>query len=216
MTKAMNSMNRVKTGTMVILAWMILIIALCCVSCSQCSKSKEKTMKDPVVEKEQPQLVYDSLGRIIERHSASYRRGYQTLRSREKYFYTYDDRNNVVKEIKESFKPTGDLLFRNVNFYSYNEKNQKTEQRFESYGPDNELVRKSRNTFSYNERGQMVEDLGYYDNGVVKSRIIFEPNEKNEMLSETYIEYDENGEKTSHKKYIYSKYGLEKTEDLMK
>ena len=47
------------------------------------------------------------------------------------------------------------------------------------------------------------------------SRIILDPDEKGALQSEEYIYYDENGNITDHKKYFYSKYGLEKTVDLM-
>ncbi|MEZ5196200.1 MAG: hypothetical protein R2764_07325 [Bacteroidales bacterium] len=52
--------------------------------------------------KEPAKLVHDEKGNIIERHNKSYRKADGSLRSIDDYYYKYDDRGNVIEEIKES------------------------------------------------------------------------------------------------------------------
>lgn len=180
------------------------------------SKPAAEEQTPPAPKKEKPKLVYDDKGNIIERHAYSYRKSDGSVRSFDSYYYTRDDFGNVVKEVKESYKPDGTLDYKNVNYYTYNDKNQLIELRFETYNADDELQRKARNTYEYNDQGYKVLDLGYFDDGSLKSKIILDPDENGNLRSEEYINYNEDGTEKDHKKYIYSEYGLEKTIDLMK
>jgi len=201
---------------------LIISVAASLVQCQQ-SRNREKeslARKTGVEEKDsdqrmQPKLVHDERGNVIERHLHTYRQSDGSLRSADSYYYQYDDRDNVIKEVKESYEPGGRLNYKNVNYYAYNEKNLQIEIRFESYNADNQLERRARNTFHYNESGQKIEDIGYYEDGTIKSRIILDPDETGALRSEEYIDFDEKGNKVSHKKYYYSQFGLEKTVDMM-
>jgi hypothetical protein len=202
--------------------FLIICIAASFVQCKETRKKEGETQprhaeteaRKPV-QREEPKLVHDERGNVIERHANSYRQSDGSIRSVDSYYYQYDDRNNVVKEVKESYDPDGTLKFKNVNYYSYNDQNLQTEIRFESYNSENQLERKARHTFHYNQLGQKIEDIGYYHDGSVKSRIILDPDETGALRSEEYIDYNEKGQKTSHMKYYYSQYGLEKSVDLM-
>jgi hypothetical protein len=165
--------------------------------------------------REKPKLVHDEKGNVIERHSLSYRQSDGSIRSTDSYYYQYDERNNVIKEVKESYDPNGTLNYKNINYYKYNENNLQTEIRFESYTTDNVLERKERHAFRYNKSGQKIEDIGYYESDAIKSKIILEYDPSGILISEEYLDYNEDGSKTSHKKYYYSHSGLEKTVDLM-
>lgn len=167
------------------------------------------------VKKQKPELVYDDRGNIIERHGYSYRKSDGSIRSRDSYYYTYDDRNNVVEEIKESYNTDGSLKYKNVNFYQYDDRNLKIDLVFESYNEAGEMQRTAHHSYKYNENGDKIEDIGYDETGKVISRIILAPDENGLLQSEEYIYYDENGEITDHKKYYYTEYGLEKTVDLL-
>jgi hypothetical protein len=166
-------------------------------------------------QREKPKLVHDERGNVIERHSYSYRQSDGSIRSADSYYYQYDDRDNVIKEVKESFDPDGSMNYKNVNYYTYNQDNLQTEIRFESYNSDNLLERKARHAFRYNKSGQKIEDIGYYESGAIKSKIMLEYDQAGILRSEEYIDYNEDGRKTSHKKYYYSQSGLEKTVDMM-
>ena len=165
--------------------------------------------------REKPTLIHDDKGNIIERHSNSYSSKDGSILSKESYYYKYDDRNNVIEETKESYDTKGELKYKNVNFYTYNDKNQRTEIKFLSYDGNLDLQRQARNTFKYNENGHLIEEIGYFADGSIKSKTIRNPNEKGEILSEEFINYNKDGTKKDHKKYYYTKYGLERTEDLM-
>lgn len=165
--------------------------------------------------REKPKLVYDAHGNITERHAYSYRSD-NSIRSKESYYYEFDDRNNLINESKESFDPEGQLVYKNINSYSYNVLNQKTEQKFLSFDKDNKLQSQARNTYSYNTKGELIEEKTYFDNGALKSIIATEHNNMGEIKSEEYIYFNLEGIKTDHKKYYYSKYGLERTENLLK
>lgn len=165
--------------------------------------------------REKPTLVYDDKGNIIERHSYSYRSD-NSIRAKEHFYYTYDDRNNLIEETKESESPQGELVYKNVNHYTYNSLNQKVEQKFFSYNKENQVRQQSRSTFRYNAKGEVIEEKSYFEDGSVKSIVNTERNDRGELQSEEYIYFDKEGKKTGHKKYHYSKYGLERTEDLMK
>jgi hypothetical protein len=187
---------------------------------SHCKNShKNEKAQEPVshetMSREKPKLVYDAKGNITERHAYSYRSD-NSIRSLDSFYYKYDDRNNLIEETKESFTPEGDLVFKNVNFYNYNDLNQKTEQKFFSYDKDNNLQQQARNTYRYNAKGELTEEKTYFNNGAVKSIINTEHNDQGELKSEEYIYFSEDGIKTDHKKYHYTKYGLERTEDFMK
>jgi hypothetical protein len=83
-------------------------------------------------QREKPKLVHDERGNVIERHSYSYRQSDGSIRSADSYYYQYDDRDNVIKEVKESYDPNGTMNYKNVNYYTYNQDNLQTEIRFES------------------------------------------------------------------------------------
>jgi hypothetical protein len=154
---------------------------------------------------------------LIERHAYSYRKKDGSIRAKESYYYKHDENGNVIKEVKESYTPDGKtLVYKNVNIYSYDSRNNRTEQVFSSYDKDGNMKRKARHTFKYDKYNHMIEDLGYFDDGTVQSKIIFEPDSTGKMLSEEYIHYNQDGTIKDHKKYYYNDYGLEKTVDLMK
>jgi hypothetical protein len=187
---------------------------------TQCQNpQKEDKTKAPVSEKatkrEKPKLVYDAKGNITERHAYNYRSD-NTIRAMDSYFYKYDERNNLIEETKESFTPEGELVYKNINFYIYNDLNQKVEQKFYSYDKNDQLQQQARNTFRYNKKGELFEERTYFETGAVKSIINTERTDDGLLKSEEYIYFDPNGIKTDHKKYHYTKYGLERTEDFMK
>jgi hypothetical protein len=201
---------------------MLIFGLLMIVQCTEGDKKKEKTEKDNTenvapgpVKKQKPELVYDDRGNVIERHGYSYRKTDGSIRSRDSYYYTYDDRDNVIKEIKESYNPDGSLKFKNVNYYQYDDRNLKIDLVFESYNEAGEMQRTAHHSYKYNENGHKIEDIGYAENGDVISRIILSPDEDGLLRAEEYIYYDENGEIKDHKKYYYTEYGLEKTVDLL-
>jgi hypothetical protein len=203
----------------------LLLIIIFTALLAQCrdsrTRGRESVSPGPGIEERdndqrtQPKLVHDERGNVVERHVNAYRPSDGSLRSVDSYYYQYDDQDNVIKEVKESHEPGGTLKYRNVNYYTYNEENLLKEIRFESYNAGNKLERKARNTFQYNKAGQKIEDIGYYDDGTIKSRIILDYDEKGVLRSEEYIDFNEKGSKVSHKKYYYSQSGLEKTVDMM-
>jgi uncharacterized protein (UPF0297 family) len=195
------------------------VIAFLMIQCKNPDKSKKEDKEKTSIigkttQREQPKLVYDANGNITERHASSYRSD-NTIRSKDNFYYKYDKHNNLVEEIKESSSPEGVLVYKNVNSYKYNDLNQKIEQKFSSYDANGMLQQNARNTFRYNEKGELVEQKTYHENETVKSIIYTERNGDGSLKSEEYIYFDPNGIKTSHKKYHYSKYGLESTEDLI-
>lgn len=205
--------------------YILLVLAALAFSFVQCDNKKTGNKQDQKkesdenrapVKKEKPTLVYDDRGNVIERHGKSYRKTDGSIRSNDSYYYTYDDSNNVVTEIKESYNVDGSRKFKNINYYQYDERNLKIDLVFESYDEDDQLLRTAHHSYKYNERGDKVEDIGYATDGSVISRIIMNPDETGLLLSEEYLYYDETGEITDHKKYFYTEYGLEKTVDLMK
>lgn len=192
----------------------------------QCNNSTTETKKDknqtedkkPASKsqtKEPAKLVYDDNENIIERHNKAYQKD-GSLRSMDDYYYKYDDRGNVIEEIKESHDADGVLSYKNVNFYTYDDKNQKIELRFFSYNGNEELQRKARNTYEYNDRGLCVLEHSYNNEDKLFLKIIRYQNDAGELTAEEFIHFDDNGEKKDHKKYHYSQFGLEKTEDMMK
>jgi len=197
----------------------IILLALFMMQCKNTKKEtatkKQSAAQSAKPVREKPKLVYDDRGNIIERHAKSYRKYDESIRSVDSYYYKYDERDNLIEEIKESYTVDGELKYKNVNFYSYNDKNQRIELRFFSYDKNDSLQRQARTTFEYNDLGHPVKEQSYYTDGTIKGTIIREPNEKGELLSEEYIHYNPDGTKKDHKKYYYTKYGLEKTEDLM-
>jgi hypothetical protein len=204
--------------TLIILSAMLITLVQCKNKKSEQASEKQKTEQDAKkpVEREKPVLVHDDRGNIIERYNNSYRKTDGSIRSRDSYYYTYDDNNNVIKEIKESRGEDGSFKFKNVNHYQYDDRNLMIDLVFESYDENDVLLRTSHHSFSYNENGHKTEDVGYDNDGDVISRIIMEPDETGLLLSEEYIYYDEDGVITDHKKYYYTAYGLEKSVDLLK
>jgi hypothetical protein len=180
------------------------------------SDEKMKSESVAPVQKEPPKLVYDSAGNITERHSISYRQKDNSIRSRDSYYYKYDNRRNVVEETKKSFDPDGNLVFRIVNFYFYNDLNQKTEQKFYSYDANDSLKQEARNTYVYDKSGNVTQEKNWNPDGTIKAIINSSRSEEGYLTSEEYINYNPDGTKKSHKKFYYSKFGLERTEDLMK
>ena len=179
----------------------------------QPSEQKEKKGKSG---REEPRLVYDNNGNVIERHAKSYRRTDESVRSVDSYYYKYDDRNNLIEETKESYTPEGELNYKNVNFYKYDDKNQKIELFFSSFDKNDVRQRQARTTIEYNELGHPYKEQTYYEDGTtLKDVLIRETDEAGEILSEEYIHYNPDGSKKDHKKYYYTDYGLDKTEDLM-
>jgi hypothetical protein len=177
-------------------------------------KSAQETAKKPV--REEPRLVYDDRGNIIERYNNSYKKSDGSLRSVDSYYYTYDENNNVIKEVKESRDPDGNFKFRNINYYTYDDRNLMIDLVFHSVDENDEILRKAHHSYNYNENGHKIEDIGYAEDGSVISRIILDPDEKGALRSEEYIYYDAQGAISDHKKYYYTQYGLEKTVDLLK
>ncbi len=196
----------------------LFVFLLCFIQCENKVKpqkdgKKNLSANDKTNQREQPKLVYDTNGNIIERHANSYRSD-NTIRSVDSYFYKYDKRNNLTEETKESYSPEGVLDYKNVNLYTYNNLNQKIEQKFSNY-KEGKLQLLAKNTYSYNTKGEIIEEKSYYENGVVKSIINTARTDAGDLKSEEYIDFDQEGTKTSHKKYHYTKLGLERTEDLM-
>ncbi len=186
--------------------------------CNQPASAPETITEKPAAtpnQRQEPQLIYDAKGNITQRHSISYRPD-NSIRSKDNYYYKYDLNNNLIEEIKESFDPQDEMIYKNVNYFIYNTLNQKTEQTFISYNKDNQIQQKARNTFRYDEKGNVIEEKTFYPEGSVKSIIKTERTSDGGPKSEEYINFDESGKKTSHKKFHYSKSGLERTEDFLK
>jgi len=189
--------------------------------CNSAEKKKDNQTEEPAqkdvkpVAKEKPTLVYDDNGNITERHGYSYRKTDGSIRSRDSYYYTFDDSNNVITEIKESYHPDGSRNYKNVNYYKYDDRNLKTDLVFESYDENDAMLRTAHHSYKFNGNGHKIEDIGYDAEGSVISRIIMNPDETGLLNSEEYIYYDEKGEITDHKKYYYTEFGLEKEVDLM-
>jgi len=199
---------------------LIVLLAFSMIHCKNAKKEttteKQSTEQSTKSVREEPRLVYDDRGNIIERHAKSYRKRDESVRSVDSYYYKYDERNNLIDETKESYTVDGELKYKNVNFYTYNDKNQKIELRFFSYDKNDSLQRQARTTFEYNDLGHPVKEQNYFEDGTVKGIIIRDPDEKGALQSEEYIHYNPDGTKKDHKKYYYTEYGLGKTEDLMK
>lgn len=204
---------------------LIILLAFLAIVSYQCTNQgdKDKATENGKSEqqtkparKEKPKITKDERGNIIERQSNSYRKSDGSLRTRESYYYDYDDSNNVVKEIKESYNLDGSRKYKNVNYYKYDSRNLKIDLVFETFDENDEMIRTAHHSYNYNKRGDKIEDIGYAEDGRVISRIILSPNETGLLLSEEYIYYDEKGEIIDHKKYYYTEYGLERSEDLMK
>jgi hypothetical protein len=198
---------------------LIVLLAFSMIHCKNAKKEtatqKQTAEQSAKPVREKPRLVYDDRGNIIERHAKSYRKQDESIRSVDSYYYKYDEQNNLIDEVKESYTVDGELKYKNVNFYSYNDKNQRIELRFFSYDKNDSLQRQARTTFEYNDLGHPVKEQSYFADGTIKGIIIRDPNEKGELLSEEYIHYNPDGSKKDHKKYYYTEYGLGKTEDLM-
>lgn len=160
--------------------------------------------------------VRDDRGNIVERHGYTYKKTDSTIRSQESYYYTYNETNLVVEEVKESSDPEGNLLYRNINQYRYNDQNRITDVFFKSFGKNGALNRSTHHNFRYNSRGYKIEDTGFGPDGGITSRIIMEPDTNGNLLSEEFIQYDLQGSIKEHKKFYYSGQGLKKTIDLMK
>jgi hypothetical protein len=204
-------------ATISILALLITLIQ-CKNDKSSETKSKQTTEKKATTppEREEPRLVHDERGNIIERHANSYRKSDGSIRSRDSFYYTYDENNNVVLEVKESYEPDGTFRYKNVNHYTYNDKSLLIDLVFENFDADDNLVRTAHHSYKYNENGHKIQDIGYDTEGNMISQIILDPDEKGALRSEEFIKYDDNGEINDHKKYYYSQYGLEKSVDLLK
>ena len=165
-------------------------------------------------QRQEPTIVKDDRGNIIERQSYSYRKD-NSIRSRESYYYEYDENNNLIKDIKESYDLDDRLAYKNINYHTFNKKNELIKTIFESYDGNNILQRKAHSEFVYNEKGHKIEDLSYYEDGTLKGKIILDPDESGALRSEEFINYNPDGTKKDHKKYYYNQFGLEKTVDLM-
>lgn len=165
-------------------------------------------------QRQEPTIIKDDRGNIIERQSYSYRKD-NSIRSRDSYYYEYDDNNNLIKDIKESYDLEDRLIYKNINYHTFNKKNELIKTIFESYDGDNKLQQKAHSEFVYNEKGYKIEDLSFYEDGTLKGKIILDPDESGALRSEEYINYNPDGSKKDHKKYYYNQYGLEKTVDLM-
>jgi len=198
---------------------LIVLLAFFMIYCKNAKKEtttkRQSTEQSTKPVREEPRLVYDDRGNIIERHAKSYRKTDESVRSVDSYYYKYDERNNLINETKKSYTVDGELKYKNVNFYTYNDKNQQIELHFFSYDKNDSLQRQARTTFEYNDLGHPVKEQNYFEDGTIKGIIIRDPNEKGELLSEEYIHYNPDGTKKDHKKYYYTEYGLGKTEDLM-
>ncbi|MCF8378217.1 MAG: hypothetical protein K9H49_01490 [Bacteroidales bacterium] len=166
--------------------------------------------------REKPKLVYDDRGNIIERQAISYRKSDNSIRSKDSYYYDFDDSNNMIKEVKESYDLNGTLKYKNISYHSYDERNLKITTDFESYDTEGNLARNAHHEFKYNENGHKVEDLTFFPNGQLREKIILDPDETGALRSEEYLTYKEDGTLTDHKKYYYTPYGLDKTVDLLK
>ncbi len=199
-----------------LLFFLILMIPGCINSGKESGDQSSDTVSKTISnKKESPRLVYDNQGNITERHSVSYRQKDNSVRSRDSYYYKYDEHKNVIEETKKSHDPNGNLVFKNVNFYYFNDLNQKVEQKFFSYDANDVLNQQSRNTYSYDKDGNVLQEKSWYENGSLKSIINSSRNSEGYLTAEEYINFDIDGTKKYHKKFHYSKYGLEKTEDLM-
>lgn len=198
---------------------LILLLAFGMMYCKNTKKEpaakKQSTEQKEKTTREEPKFVYDDNGNVIERHAKSYRKKDESVRSVDSYYYKYDERNNIIEETKESYSPDGELQYKNVNLYMYDDKNQRIESLFSSYDNNDTLLRQVKTTFEFNELGHPTKEITYFEDGTIKEIISRETNEKGEILSEEYIQYEPGGSKKDHKKYHYSEYGLDKTEDLM-
>ncbi len=200
---------------------LVVLLTFSMMQCKNADKDakdkKETTEQTEKSAREKPKLVYDDKGNIIERHSKAYRRSDESVRSVDNYYYKYDDKNNLVEETKESYTPEGELIYKNVNFYKYDEKNQKIEILFSSFDENDMLQRQAKTKLDYDEFGNTIKEQTYYEDGISpKDVVIRDMDETGDLFSEEYITYNPDGSKKDHKKYYYSDYGLDKTEDLMK
>lgn len=213
-------MNHYNITNRIINICLIVLLAFVTINCNNSKKEpsnkKQATEQKAKTVREEPKLVYDDRGNIIERHSKSYSKRDESVKSIESYYYVYDEQNNVIDETKESYTPDKQLKYKNVNIYTYDDKNQKIEQHFYSYDSKDSLQRHTKTTMEYNDLGYSVKEQTYFEDGSIKGIIIRDPDEKGALRSEEYIHYNPDGTKKDHKKYYYTEYGLGKTEDLMK
>ncbi|MCD4664916.1 MAG: hypothetical protein K8R68_06555 [Bacteroidales bacterium] len=202
-----------------------IIILFLLVSFFSCNNSEKKTENNstpkqqivaPVkTEREKPVLTYDDRGNIIKRHSKSYTKD-NSIRSADDYFYKFDENNNRIEEIKESYNSSGELQYTTKNYFKYNQNNKLIEQNLNNFDANSNLLNTALNKFQYDNAGRKIKDTGYYPGGELKSIIVLSYGESGFLEWEEYIDYDENGKKTNHKKYLYTNNTLQKTIDLMK
>lgn len=189
-----------------------------------CNNSEKKTEKNSTAkqieapaktEREKPVLVHDDRGNIIERHSKSYTKE-NSIRTIDDYFYKFDENNNRIEEIKESHNSSGELQYTTRNYFKYNQNNKLVEQNLNNYDANSNLLNTALNKYKYDNQGRKIKDTGYYPGGELKSIIILSYGESGFLEWEEYIDYNENGNKINHKKYLYTNNTLQKTIDLMK
>lgn len=179
------------------------------------TSSQKTTQQIAPPEREKPRLIYDNNGNITERHAKSYRKSDGSIRSVDSYFYTYDHKNRLIEETKKSFTVDGEIIFKNKSIYNYNKKDLKTEILFLVFDINDSIQRRARTTFDYNNAGYLVVEKSYFNDSILKSKIIRKPNEKGDLVSEEFIHYKPDGSKKDHKKYYYTAHGLDRIEDLM-
>ncbi len=197
---------------------LFVLLAIGMIHCNYTQKetpTKKTAQQTAPPGREEPRLVYDDNGNITERHAKSYRKSDGSVRSVDSYFYKYDRKNKLIEEIKESFTAKGELIYKNKSVFTYDKKDQKTEMQFFAYDKNDSLQRQARTTFEYNYAGYQVVEKSYFSDGNLKGEIIREPDEKGDLISEEFIHYNPDGSKKDHKKYYYTAYGLDRTEDLM-
>lgn len=197
---------------------LLILLAFVLIHCNNIQKEtplKKATKQIAPPVREEPRLVYDKKGNITERYAKSYRKSDGSVRSVDSYYYKYDKRDNLIEETKESFTVAREFIYKNKSVYTYTKKDQKAEKLYYVYDINDSLQHQAKTTFEYNDVGYLVIERSYFIDGTVKGEIIREPNEKGDLISEEFIHYNPDGSKKDHKKYYYTAYGLDRTEDMM-
>ena len=151
------------------------------------------------------QDTFDDNGNIIERTDKVFDK-FGNVSKKNRYTYKYDGSGNRMEQWYYATTASDNPIMSSVNYAKYDSRGNKIENIFISYGAEGEEIRWAKDIFMYNSDDRMIQDDLYGKNGIIQSTVIYNI-EDGMLVSENFINYDENGKPLGKKTISYDETG---------
>ncbi len=148
---------------------------------------------------------FDDNGNMIERTDKMFNE-YGEVMKKNRYTYKYDDAGRRIEQWYYAVTDNDEPIMSYVNYLKYNQKGWKIENIYISYDEDGNEIRWAKNDFKFNNDGRIIEDITSNKDGLKQLKVNYNIVD-DQLVSENFTDYDENGKPLTKKTLSYNEFG---------